>query len=339
MGKKILLVEDMLTNMLLAPILESAKYEVYQTSSFKDAKKEIESGANEFFAVIIDLNLDDTKDGMIIDYLEEKDLRTIIYSDPIEHSKVEDHINKSVVDYVVKQTSEDSNYILKLIVNLEQFENIGLLIVDDSQTTRAMLETFVKPLRFNKIHQAEDGIEALECVKKNENIQLVITDFNMPKMDGFELTQNLRKRYKDSQLSIISMSAEVSSEESAILLKYGVSSFLGKPYSKAHLNSIIHNEMDNLFAKQKNAKFQKDLSAFVRKLKSDNLVSGQEDKAKIIKLEKENHEYQNKLFWLKKDMETLTTAQELMKTKLKMQSERLGQKKGNYKANEIHNGV
>ena len=329
--QKILLVQDILTNILLASKIEEVGFEVIQTSSFKEAQENLESGTNdECFAVIIDLNLDDTKDDKAVNYMLERDIKTIIYTQPAEHSLVEDRINKNVVDYIVKETSEDVTYIIKVLSHLQQFEDMQVLIVDDSKTTRTMLADFIAPLGFKTIYQAENGIEALECIKNYNEIHLIITDFNMPKMDGLELTQNLRKRYRDDQVSIISISSEVSSEQSAVLLKYGVSSFLTKPYSKAHLVGIIHNEIDNLLAKQKTKKQKKDLGAFVRKIKTDNMASNRKYEQDIIDITVAKT-------LLEKELNHLKMKYELMIDKYEKIVERLSTKQGKFVANEIDN--
>ena len=336
--QKILLVQDMLTNMLLTPVLEKSGFEVIQTSSFQDAKKSIESGTNdECFAVIIDLNLDDTKDGKIVDYMCELDIRTIIYSQEYEYCKVEDLIKKPIVDYTIKKTSEDVNYIAKMLLKLELYKDLNILIVDDSKTTTAMLSEFIKPLFFKNIFKAQDGVEALEIIKKEHDISLVITDFNMPKMDGLELIQNIKKMYSDDKLAIISITSEVKPDISIQFLKFGVGSFLNKPYSKIHLNTIIHNEMEHLFDKQKNLKQKKDLGAFVRKIKTDNMSNNRKYEQDIVDLTIEKTKLKKEKMQLIKQNDLFKTKFDLMQTKLTKQIERLSMKQGEFVANAIDN--
>ncbi len=336
--KKILLIQDVLTNILLAPAIENNGFEVIQTSSFKEAKENLASGTNdECFAVVVDLGLEDTKDFQVIDYMCNLDLRTIVYSSLSPATNIEEVLNKPIIDYVVKKDSEDITFITKIITQLELYSDLNILIVNDDDKIVSTIAGFIKPLAFNNIFTAKNGIEALEVIKREKNISLVITDFHMKIMDGLELIQNIKKIYSADKLAIISTTQDINTKEYVQFLKFGVNSFLKQPYIKNHLNTIIHNEMEHLFAKQKTIQNKRDLGAFVRKIKTDNMTNSRKYEQEIVDLTVANTILEREKNNLTKDQENLKIAYDLMKTKLTMKLDRLSQKKGTYIPNEIDN--
>jgi len=336
--KKIILIQDVLTNILLAPVIENNGFEVIQTSSFEEAKKNLESGTNdECFAVIVDLNLEDTKDFKVVDYMCNLDIRTIIYSTVSSDTDIDDMLKKPIVDYVIKKDSEDITFIAKILTQLELYSNLNILIVNDDDSVISTMENFIKPLAFNNIFTAKNGIEALEVIKQEKNISLVITNFHMKIMDGLELIQNIKKIYSSDKLAIISTTQDIDTTQYIQFLKFGVNSFLKKPYIKNFINTIIHNEMEHLFEKQKTLQHKKDLGAFVRKIKTDNMTNNRKHEQDIVDLSNANTILERERDNLKKDQENLKIAYDLMKTKLNMKIDRLSQKKGVFVANEIDN--
>jgi two-component system chemotaxis response regulator CheY len=104
-----------------------------------------------------------------------------------------------------------------------------ILAVDDSATVRKFVSVSLSMQGFQVI-TASDGMDALEKLPQQQ-VDLLVTDLNMPNMDGFELIRALRQnpQYKDLPVIILtSLTDEVSRETGA---KLGVNSFLVKPFS------------------------------------------------------------------------------------------------------------
>ncbi|MBI1911740.1 MAG: response regulator [Deltaproteobacteria bacterium] len=106
-----------------------------------------------------------------------------------------------------------------------------ILIVDDCDTTRKLLSYIIRERGF-KIVGACNGIEALEILAANP-VDLVVTDLNMPQMDGYELSRNLRDSY--SELPIIMITTEASDADKKMGIESGVSTYLTKPISPQRL--------------------------------------------------------------------------------------------------------
>ena len=115
---------------------------------------------------------------------------------------------------------DDVNYIFTLIERLHKNRDIKVLVVDDSMVTRAQIKGFLKQQMF-KVMVAAHGEEALVFLEDNPDIKLVLTDFNMPVIDGIELTKEIRKLQTKNELSIIAMTSSNAEHISAKFLKIG----------------------------------------------------------------------------------------------------------------------
>lgn len=105
-----------------------------------------------------------------------------------------------------------------------------ILIVDDSPTIRKFLNITLK-IKGYEILSAADGMEALELLP-NENVNLIITDLNMPNIDGFNLIAKLRENDLYKHIPIIVMSNLSDNEDITRALKLGANSYLLKPFDK-----------------------------------------------------------------------------------------------------------
>ncbi len=103
-----------------------------------------------------------------------------------------------------------------------------ILIVDDSPTVRRLLVHTLKPKRYQCV-EASDGFEALEKLVLNPDIKLVISDLNMPNMDGFELITTIRGNPEYRDLPIIMLTTEGSEDNRRQAFDAGADLYLVKP--------------------------------------------------------------------------------------------------------------
>lgn len=109
----------------------------------------------------------------------------------------------------------------------------SILIVDDCGTTRKLLSYIVKE-RGYRIINASNGIEALEVLAQNK-VDLVLTDLNMPQMDGLELSRNLRKNEAYKELPIVMVTTEGEENDRQAGKEAGVTTYLTKPIAPQKL--------------------------------------------------------------------------------------------------------
>jgi two-component system, chemotaxis family, chemotaxis protein CheY len=115
---------------------------------------------------------------------------------------------------------------------------IRALIVDDQSSIRQVLANSMLQLGFTTIAQRKDGKEAVEFLEQNPT-HLVISDFNMPVMDGLALLRAVRSNPKTQKLAFIILTSEASRDLVQEAVKAGVNNFLAKPYTVAKLREVL----------------------------------------------------------------------------------------------------
>ena len=105
-------------------------------------------------------------------------------------------------------------------------KELKFLVVDDFSTMRRIVRNLLKELGFNNVEEAEDGVDALNVLSKN-HIDIVLSDVNMPNMDGYRLTQRIRQL--GLTLPVVGVTANALAEEKQRCLESGMDSCLSKP--------------------------------------------------------------------------------------------------------------
>jgi two-component system chemotaxis response regulator CheY len=112
------------------------------------------------------------------------------------------------------------------------------LVVDDSATIRRFIVNSLRSIGYSRITEAENGIEAMEKLMENP-IEFVITDWNMPKMDGLNLVKTIRQSPDYSHLPIIMITTRGSKFDVVAAVKAKINNYLVKPFTPDILKSKI----------------------------------------------------------------------------------------------------
>jgi two-component system chemotaxis response regulator CheY len=112
-----------------------------------------------------------------------------------------------------------------------------VLAVDDSASMRMLLKTSLTAQGF-RIESANDGVHGLERMHE-VNPDLLITDINMPRMDGFELIEAVRKEHQFRGTPILVLSTEFSEEKKARARNAGATGWITKPFDPQKLGTAI----------------------------------------------------------------------------------------------------
>ena len=118
----------------------------------------------------------------------------------------------------------------------------SVLAVDDSPSMRSMVSLTLEGAGF-KVLTAEDGTEAFEMAAKEE-IDLVLTDVNMPNMDGITLIRELRGLEKYKFVPILTLTTEKSDAKKAEGRAAGATGWIVKPFEPTHLVAVINKLLD-----------------------------------------------------------------------------------------------
>lgn len=124
-------------------------------------------------------------------------------------------------------------------------KKMSILVVDDFPTMRRILRSLLKELGFNNIEEAEDGSSAL--IKLNSgDFDFVISDWNMPNMDGLEMLKQIRADERLKQLPVLLVTAEARKENIIAAAQAGASGYVVKPFSAATLEAKLNKIFEKL---------------------------------------------------------------------------------------------
>jgi len=120
-----------------------------------------------------------------------------------------------------------------------------ILVVDDDKTTRKLLSLYLKAKGYEVV-TAENGLDAMEKLG-TENINLVVTDMNMPYMDGIELTKHLRADDSWKDIPILMVTTEADDDERKKAYEMGVDDYLVKPANAEQISDSIKKILKKIF--------------------------------------------------------------------------------------------
>lgn len=122
-------------------------------------------------------------------------------------------------------------------------ENMKFLIVDDFSTMRRIVRNILKEIGFANAEEAEDGLSALSKLKGG-NFNFVVSDINMPNMNGFELLKSIRADNELKGLPVLMVTAEARKEDIVSAAQWGASGYIVKPFTKATLEEKVQKILD-----------------------------------------------------------------------------------------------
>ena len=261
--KHIVVVEDspMVMKVIKHVLSGATFFNPFYAMSFKDAKQIIDEKGEELFAALVDLNLPDAPNGEVVDYALSAKIPTIVLTGSFDEQRREALLEKGIVDYVIKEGRYSYSYAVGLLNRLVKNQQKKVLVVDDSATARRVVKNLLQ-LHLFEVIEASDGMQAIKAVVENPDICMMITDFNMPRMDGCELVKHIRSKYEKADLAIIGISSEGEGTLSARFIKNGANDFLKKPFNhEEFFCRVSHNlELLELIASIRDASYRDELT-------------------------------------------------------------------------------
>ena len=117
-------------------------------------------------------------------------------------------------------------------------ENLQVLVVDDSSSARSYLIKVLKNIGIKKITEAENGKIGAELVE-GHSFDLVITDYNMPEMDGRELVEYIRNKSWQTELPVMMITSERDEKRLEAVKAAGITAICDKPFEPSHIKNLI----------------------------------------------------------------------------------------------------
>lgn len=124
-------------------------------------------------------------------------------------------------------------------------KNLHFLVVDDFATMRRIVRNLLKDLGFNNVDEAEDGEDALAKLRTTQ-FNFVISDWNMPNMDGLQLLSEIRKDSALSAMPVLMVTAEAKKENIIAAAQAGASGYVVKPFTAATLEEKLNKIFEKL---------------------------------------------------------------------------------------------
>ncbi|WP_110648263.1 chemotaxis response regulator CheY [Salinicola peritrichatus] len=124
-------------------------------------------------------------------------------------------------------------------------KNMSILVVDDFPTMRRIVRSLLKELGFENVEEAEDGQEALTKLRGG-GFEFVVSDWNMPNLDGLEMLKEIRQDPALSSLPVLMVTAEAKKENIIAAAQAGANGYVVKPFTAATLEEKLNKIFEKL---------------------------------------------------------------------------------------------
>ena len=246
-GARILLAEDsnVFTSMISTKLKELLDINIEICRNFEELQLAYDKSSEPIRLAISNINLPGAEKGEALEYLIDLSIPTIAFTGTFLAGMRDELIAKDVVDYILKDNVFAVDLLVESICRFLTNHRHHVLIVDDSATARALLSSRLKRYNF-RVSVAENGAKALEILKANRDIGLMVTDYNMPDIDGFELTRRIRASIGSHELRIIGVSSSTNRLLSARFHKAGGNDFMLRPFIDEEFYCRVNQNLDTL---------------------------------------------------------------------------------------------
>ncbi|WP_461211024.1 response regulator [Desulfocurvus sp. DL9XJH121] len=244
---RILIIEDshVQAKIICRHIEGLSNFQTVSAHTMEEAREVLETRRDELLAAVVDLNLPDAPDGEAVDLVQGFGLAAIVLTATF-HDEVRDTLlRKNVADYVLKSSMIVLDDVVTVVSRLYKNQFVKALVVDDSRAARTLVRSLLE-LQNYTVLEAEDGRQALDVLESEPDISLVVTDYEMPVMDGFEFCAEARKTRKKDSLAIVGVSGANEPSMTAKFLKNGANDFLTKPFEPEAFCWRVNQTMEML---------------------------------------------------------------------------------------------
>ncbi|GAA3905221.1 chemotaxis response regulator CheY [Halomonas cibimaris] len=124
-------------------------------------------------------------------------------------------------------------------------KNMSFLVIDDFPTMRRIVRSLLKELGFTNVEEAEDGQDALNKLRAG-NFEFVVSDWNMPNLDGLEMLKEIRQDDALKDLPVLMVTAEAKKENIIAAAQAGANGYVVKPFTAATLEEKLNKIFDKM---------------------------------------------------------------------------------------------
>ncbi|MEO5345849.1 MAG: response regulator [Magnetococcus sp. YQC-9] len=252
--EKILLVEGSksFAALLRQRIETELHFQVFWAASLAAAKEIVRQEGSDFFLGILGLYLADAPNGEIVDYIQTLNIPSVVFTGEIKDDVRASVVSKRVLDYFIKDNASSIDAVLYFIDRLRKNAAIKAMVIDDSKSSRYHVQQFLNRCNF-QVLEAGDGPAALELLQSHTDVRLILVDYEMPGMNGFQLIKRIRPRFTRDRTAIIGLSSHGSTDMATQFLKAGANDFLTKPFRDEELLCRVSQNIEII---EKNVHFE-----------------------------------------------------------------------------------
>jgi diguanylate cyclase (GGDEF)-like protein len=209
--------------------------------------------------IITDVYLPDSS-GNFLGELVRSDLRLIVMTASDNDELRTGILTLPIIDYVLKNDAKTLvDYLINTMQRLNSNRDTVIGICDDSKTSRHIMTELVKSQNFPYV-EFSDGQEVYDfLVKENCHIDVLVCDYEMPKMNGLEVIRHLRHEFLSCELPIIAISASDKPHLTVQFLKAGANNYIKKPFGNEELCTRLNLTLDQLYVSRRNKALRAEL--------------------------------------------------------------------------------
>lgn len=202
--------------------------------------------------VIADVYLPDST-GNFLGELIRNNLRLIIMTASESDELRSGVLTMPIIDYVVKNDAKTLvDYLINTIQRLNSNHDALIGICDDSKTSRHLMIQLVKSQNLPFIEFAHGGEVYDFLVKEKCHLEVLVCDYEMPKMNGLELIRHLRHEYLTCELPIIAISSSDKPHLTVQFLKAGANDYIKKPFGNEEFCTRLNLTLDQMYVNRRN---------------------------------------------------------------------------------------
>ncbi len=216
------------------------EFDVEVVHTYENAKALLKRYRYEFG--VADVELDDAPNGEIIPLFNKYNISPLIYTDTIDEGFLETYESSFIVDYALKSQRDSTYLIINKLRQLVLNKQTKILIISNSQTYTQYLKQNLAMHNF-QIIIAKNSAETLEKIKLHPELNLIITEYDLPFVNGLELVKKIRKLKTKKKLKILTLTNNPESEITLSFLSEGADDYLVKPFSRAELYESIYKNV------------------------------------------------------------------------------------------------
>ena len=243
--ENILIVDDSptVTNTLEKLLKNEKGYNPIVAATKKECEEKLKEYNNEISVALLDLGLPDALNGEVVDYVTQFNIPSIVLTGSTDKEDL--FRDKTIVDYVIKEGMYTFDYIIKLVQRIVTNRHLKVIVADNSKDAAQHTIELLKRYQLTCFY-ATQGQEVLDILDKHDDIKMVFTNYNLPNIDGLELTKIIRRKYSKDELSIITIAGNRDRKVVAKFLKYGANNFLYKGFSDEEFYARLNADLETL---------------------------------------------------------------------------------------------